>query len=397
MPLTDTKLRSLKTKDKPYKVADEHGLYVHVAPSGAISFRYDYRLNGRRETVTLGKYPALALARARVDHARARSLVEQGESPAKRKSTEKAERTKAQTFEAWAEEWAEANPVRANTAKGRTQALRVPLAQFGTRKLAEIGPRDVRDALDTLKNRGAPSVARRARIVVKQIFDYAIARQEAGVNPAAALKASLYGAETARERALSPSELRTMLQTLANDGANPITKAAIRLLLLTGARKQEIIRARWSEIDLDAAEIRIPGERMKMRKPHAVYLSRQAVELLREMQKLSGCEHVFRISYEVKPIGLQTLNVALLRIEKTAGLEHFTVHDLRRTMSSLLHEQGFHPDVIGASLSHAIEGTRGVYNRAEYIEDRRKLMQAWADYLDTLTVKNVIPLEQRRA
>ena len=397
MPLTDTKLRSLKTTGKPYKAADEHGLYAHVAPSGTISFRYDYRVNGRRETLTMGRYPATTLAQARVDHARARSMVAQGESPAKRKSVEKVERNKAQTFTEWAAQWGAEHPVSARTEQGRTLALRVPLAQFGTRKLADIGPRDVLAALDTLKDRGASSVARRARIAVKQVFDYAIARQEAATNPAAAIKAALYGKDEARQRALSPGELRTLLRAIEHDGANPITKAAMRLLLLTGGRKQEILRARWPEFDLDAAEWRIPAERMKMRRPHTVYLSRQAVRLLRDMQKVSGCEHVFRISLELKPIGIQTLNSALLRIEKTATLDHFTVHDLRRTMSTLLHEQGFNPDVIETALGHSLTGVRAVYNRAKYEEERRKMMQAWADYLDALAAENVIPLEQRRA
>ena len=387
MALTDTKLKSLKAKAARYEVSDKGGMFAEVMPSGAIAFRYRYRLHGRKEKVTLGAYPERYLKEARRIHDEYRRLVEAGQSPARDKQTKKIADLNAETFKEFSESWLKDNGHGA--AWRATQDYWLKLDAYpalGNRKLKDIGAGDVLTLLDSIKKRGSPQSALRVRGIIKQVFDYAIGRQQATINPAAQIPSKIVHKPQSRERTLSEAEIRGFLQAVDACGAEPANKLALRLILLTMVRKGELRFAKWEHVDFERGEWHIPET--KNGKPHIVYLSTQATAALKELKKLAhDSEWVLPSTRNWrKPSGQTTLNSVLYGIELKKLREgekwlRFTPHDLRRTASTLLHEQGFNSDVIEKALNHTMRGVRGVYNRAQYSEQRGALLQHWADYV----------------
>lgn len=396
MPLSDTKLKGLKPKSKPYEVADAGGMFAEMLTSGSIVFRYRYRIFGKREKVTLGSYPEMSLKQAREAHMEARKLVEAGTSPARQKQRMKAEDAQAETFREFAELWLKESESGADWREVQQQWLdRDIYPALGNQRLKDITPDDVLTLLDSIKKRGAAHSALRVRGIVKQVFDYAIARQRMTFNPAVAIPTKIIAKPKSRERSLSEAEIRSFYTALESSNAEAVNKIALRLIFLTMVRKGELRGARWQDVDLDRAEWHIPET--KNGKPHIVYLSSQAVALFHQLKSMAGAsEWVLPSRSEPrKPIGEATLNSVLYGIEmaqlrKGEKWERFTVHDLRRTASTLLHEQGFNTDVIEKALNHTMRGVRGVYNRAQYADQRREMLQHWADYLDGLQSKSVV-------
>ncbi|MFM0039296.1 tyrosine-type recombinase/integrase [Paraburkholderia strydomiana] len=391
--LTDLALRNLKPRAALYKVADRDGMYAAISPSGAISFRYDYRLNGRRETLTIGRYgfDGISLAAAREKLRNARRLVGEGISPALQKQREKARGPETQTFSDHANRWLYGATMAESTRSMRKSVLdRDILPAFEKRLLSEIHGEDLRSLCMRVKARGAPATAVQIRDIVKQIYGYANTHGEKVANPADSVGAASIATFVPKDRALSPLEIRLMSIQLDSVATYPTIRLALRLILLTMVRKSELIQATWDEVDFEAATWTIPKQRMKGRKPHMIYLSRQVLDIFVALNICAaGSKFVLPSRYNAdRCMSNATLNrVTQLVVEraKIAGLalEPFTVHDLRRTGSTLLNEVGFNRDWIEKCLAHE-EGrsSRSIYNKAEYAEQRRHMLQEWADMVD---------------
>lgn len=390
--LTDTKLRSLKPQDKLYKVSDRDGLYVAVTKSGVISFRYDYRFNGRRETVTFGRYSAdgITLAEARAELIEAKRLLNVGISPASKKRDGIESKKIGTVFKGYT-----VNFLRDAQYADSTRAMKEAIIEkeiypvFGKLQLEEITTPRLRALCEKIKDRGAKATALQVREIVGSVFTYAIDRGYEISNPADAIKASSIGTFQARERAMSPKEIGILFRELENYSCYPTLKLAVKFVLLTLVRKSEFIHATWDEIDFKNRQWVIPKGRMKGRKEHVIYLSDQAMDILTGMKVCAmGSDYLMPGRYDIKkPLSNAALNNVIdgtvKRInEKDIEFEPVTVHDLRRTASTLLHEAGYNSDWIEKCLAHVQNGVRAVYNKAEYAEQRRKMLQEWADMVD---------------
>lgn len=388
MALTDTALKALKPKDKPYTVADDRGLYVEVFPTGGVVWRFRYRLNGKREKLTLGKYPALTLKNARIKRDEAAQAAAMGTSPAQQKQLAKVSAADSTTVAQFGERF-----LREVAAKDRKD-LTIPRRYFekaivpaiGTKPVRDVTTEDVRAIIWKKKDEGFDAAAGNIRGVLKRLFDYAMTAGLVTINPVLALPMRHVHKAKARDRALSGEEIRTFLRAAFESNIRRQFKIALHLVLLTMVRKSELLLARWEHVDFEQAEWHIPAEHSKTGKPHIVFLSRQAVSLFKELQALaSGSELVLpgRSSLK-KPFAHNAINNALKVALKGQDIPAFTIHDLRRTASTSLHENGWPSDVVEKALNHTIGGVRGVYNRAEYAPQRREMLQFWADYIEQL-------------
>jgi integrase len=391
--LSDTTLRNLKPQSAPYKVTDRDGMYVTVSPRGTITFRYDYRLNGRRETLSLGRYGArgLSLARARERCMDAKRAVTEGRSPSQEKQRDKRRAADAKTFEEFTVKWlAEARMADSTRSMRKSIIDRDILPLIKNRLMTEISADDLRDLCNKAKVRGAPATAVHIRDIVKQIFGFAILHGEKVANPADEVGPSSIATFVPKDRALSPTEIRVMHKMMETVATYPTIRLALRLILLTLVRKSELIEATWNEIDFENTLWTIPKHRMKGSKPHNVYLSQQALDIMIALRTCAGgSKYLLPSRYDAdRCMSKATLNrVTQLIVEraKAAGLplESFTVHDLRRTGSTILNELGFNSDWIEKCLAHEDgRSSRGVYNKAEYAEQRRHMLQEWADMID---------------
>jgi integrase len=397
--LTDTTLRNLKPQSKRYKVVDRDGMYVLVSPTGGISFRYDYRLNGRRETFIIGPYypphrcnpKGLTLALARQKCVAAKEAIDRGESPAHGKRSAKQRVKAAKTFCDYAEDWfREADLADTTKAMRRGVYNRDIFPRFKKRVMAEITEDDIRDLCEQIKRRNAPATALHVRDVIKAVFEYAALKGLKIPNPAASIAPKAIATIKARDRALSPLEVRLMLLLLEHIQANADHRLAIRFILLTLVRKGELVKAKWTEVNFQAGIWEIPKEHMKARRPHNVYLSRQALEILTALKACAGnSPYILPARHDprrhIAPGSLNRLTESVVEQAKSrnVSLEDFTLHDLRRTASTILNEVGFNGDWIEKCLAHEQgHSSRGVYNKAQYAEQRRHMLQEWANMLD---------------
>ncbi len=391
--LTDTALKNLKPKGAQYKVADRDGMYVTVSPAGTVTFRYDYRLNGRRETLTIGRYgpDGLSLARARERCLEARRAVADGRSPSQEKQRQKRRLAEAKTFGEFTVRWAAEARMADSTRSMRKSILdRDILPVFQNRLLTEITADDLRDLCNKVKGRGAPATAIHVRDIVKQVYGFAILHGEKVANPADDVGPSSIATFVPKDRALSPSEIRIALSQMEYVASYPTIKLGLRLILLTLVRKSELIHATWDEVNFEKALWSIPKERMKASKAHNIYLSQQALDIMIALRTCAGgSRYLIPSRYDAdKCMSNATLNrVTQLIVERAKAnklpLEPFTVHDLRRTGSTILNELGFNSDWIEKCLAHEDgRSSRGVYNKAEYAEQRRHMLQEWADMID---------------
>ena len=361
--------------------------------------RYDPRLpaRGTRDAEELNFGMSLSLAEARLLLERARREVEQGISPSKAKVDKRVEAAEALTFGKWAEKYfAEATLAESTRAMRRSVYDRNLAAEFGRLKLEEITPSRLIARCEKIKERGAAAPAVQARDIVLQVYRFVQARGLKVANPAADIRPSAIATFKSRDRALTPTEIHVFFKALERTPTLPTLRLAIKFMLLTMVRKSEFILARWQEVDFNAATWTIPKERMKGGRPHNVYLSQQALDILVAFKTCFGASsylHPGRYETEL-PISAATLNrvidstVKLIRNGEMEDFESFTVHDLRRTASTQLHEAGFNSDWIEKCLAHEQRGVRAVYNKAEYAEQRRMMLQAWADMLDGWLAKD---------
>lgn len=393
--LTDTKLRNLKPQDKLYKVNDRDGLYAAVSPKGTVSFRYNYSISGRQETLTIGRFGrgGITLAEARELLSDAKKMVVNGKSPAREKARDRKRVKGAETFGVWAEKWLRGYQMADSTRDMRKSVYNRELKKkFGNQKLSEITHEDLRALADAIVERGAPATAVHAREVVMQVYRWAIDRGQKVENPADMVRPTSIAKFTPRDRSLNPAEINLMYRYMNCVGTSPQYRAAIKLLLLTMVRKSELTNATWSEINFSEALWTIPKERMKRRNPHLVCLSRQALDIFIALKTFaSGSEYVLPSRYESDlPMSNATLNRVLEYTYKAAqkhgeDLGKFGPHDLRRTASTLLHEAGYNTDWIEKCLAHEQKGVRAVYNKAEYRQQRTGMLQDWADMIDEWT------------
>ncbi|MGF6482266.1 tyrosine-type recombinase/integrase [Paraburkholderia sp. JPY419] len=406
--LTDLQLRALKPAEKIYKVTDQRGLYAAVMPSGAVSFRYDYRVNGRRETLVIGRYDpslsarkvrkpgelefgmAVSLPEARLLRDHAYGSVQHGQSPSRAKVERRVEAAEALTFGKWAGKYfAEIALADSTRAMRKSVYDRNLASEFGRLKLEEITPARLMARCEKIKERGAAAQAVHAREIVLQVFRFIEARGIKVDNPAVPIRPSAIATFKARDRALSPEEIHIFFNALDQTATTPTLRLAIKFMLLTLVRKSEFIDATWDEVDFKTATWTIPKERMKARRPHHVYLSEQALDILVAFKTCFGSSlYLHPGRYETaSPISAATLNRVIdstvkLICARGEVFEPLTVHDLRRTASTHLHEAGFNSDWIEKCLAHEQRGVRAIYNKAEYAEQRRVMLQAWADMLD---------------
>jgi integrase len=393
--LTDTALRNLKPKEKPYKVTDRDGLYVSVLTSGTVSFRYNYSINGRQETLVLGRYGpgGLKLSEARELLAQAKKTIAAGRSPARQKAAVKERRREENSFAGWAEEWLERHMMAESTRDMRRSVYERDLQKpFGKLKLEEISPEELRRLCDRIVERGAPATAVHAREVVMMVFRYARDRGEKIENPADEVRPSSIARFQPRDRSLTGEEVGLVFRYLERVATSPTLRLGLRLLLLTMLRKSEMSEAVWTEVNFTDRVWTIPAARMKRRNPHNVYLAEQALDILVALRTCAGgSSFVFPSRYDGDlPISKATFNritAAIVEEARQDGvpLAPFTPHDFRRTASTALHEAGFQSDWIEKCLAHEQRGVRAVYNKAEYADQRRHMMQAWANMVDNWT------------
>ena len=407
MPLNDVAVRQAKPTDKARKLADERGLYLLVQPTGGKLWRLDYRFEGKRKTLSLGGYPDVSLAEARKRRDQARELLAAGTDPSAAKKESKQARVEAvaNAFEAIGREWHKRKSATwtASTQEKTLAVLEKDLFPWlGSRPVGEIAAPELLLTLRRIEERGAIDTAHRAKQTAGQIFRYAIATGRADRNPAADLQGALTPVAKKHFPAITDAgEVGPLLRAIEAYKGSLIVRSALRLAPMLFVRPGELRRAEWSEIDLDHGEWRIPAEKMKKRRDHIVPLARQAVEILRDLQPLTGHgRYVFQgVRDHGKPMSEGTVNNALKRMGYDTKNE-ITGHGFRAMARTILHEVlGVDAAVIEHQLAHQVPDLLGAtYNRTKFLPQRKAMMQAWADYLDKLRKgADVIPLNQSQA
>lgn len=384
--LTEKEIKSLHPRDIRYYVSDNRGLWLEVFPQGGMAWRFRYRLNGHLEKVALGKYPEMTLKAARLKRDELAQLVAQGKSPARQKQAERAGLSSQTTMREFGERY-----YRERIKKDLKDPLHLRryldkeiFPALGSKALRNITAADVQAIIFRKRDHGFPAAAAQLRNLIKRIFDYAVVCQIVQVNPAHATPMRFITRARTRTRALSTEETSAYLNTLYQSNIRRQFKLALHIILLTLVRKSELLFAKWEDIQFDTGEWHIPPENSKTEQPHIVYMSRQVAALFDELKGLaSDSEWVMPGRTSLKrPFAKNALNKALEGVN--FPIEPFTIHDLRRTGSTRLHEMGFPSDVIEKALNHTIGGIRGVYNRAQYADQRKQMLQAWADSLECL-------------
>lgn len=379
--LTDIQVRSAKPSDRSRKLFDSRGLYLHVMPNGGRYWRFDYAFNGKRKTLALGVYPDVPIARARSRHQEARERLAQGLDPAvDRRATlvgfEQAAR-------AWYEHWkAGRNERHAVYVIRRLEADVFP--HIGGRPLPGLTASAFRDVAQRIERRGAVDIAKRVLQTCSQVMRYAVAHDLVAHNPVAEIKPSdvLKPHRRRNYPRVGVSELPGLLQAIDGYVGSEHTRLALQLMSLTFVRTSELIGARWSELDLSAGRWNIPAERMKMKTPHVVPLSRQAKAVLERLKTISfGRDLVF--PGDVNPAKPMSNNTVLFALYRLGYRGRMSGHGFRGVASTVLHEAGWPHEHIELQLAHQERNAvSAAYNHAVYLESRTKLMQAWADYLD---------------
>ena len=401
MPLNDAKLKNAKPAAKPCKLADERGLYLLVKPTGSKLWRFDYRHGGLRKTLALGSYPDVPLADstgrgrkikgARTLRNEARELLAQGLDPGAIRQAERAAKvaTAENSFETIAREWfAKFSPgwAKSHGDKIIRRLERDVFPWIGAQPIAEIEPKELLAVLRRIEARGKLETAHRAHQNCGQVFRYAVATGRVSRDPSGDLRGALAPWKPQHYPSITdPKAIGDLLRAMDAHKGSLVTTCALKLAPLLFVRPGELRRAEWTEIDLDKAEWRIPPEKMKARVLHIVPLSIQAVAALRDLQPLTGeGRYVFpSVRTRREPMSENTVNAALRRMGYAK--EQMTGHGFRSMASTLLNEQGWNRDAIERQLAHGEKDqVRAAYNYAELMPERRKMMQAWADYLDVL-------------
>lgn len=390
MSLTDTAIRNAKPTDKPYKLSDEKGLYLLVNQAGKY-FRFDYRFAGKRKTLALGVYPDVKLKEAREKLQDARKLLANEIDPAYHRKVKKLVQAEqaGNSFESVALEWFAKNKAVWTEGHSRTIIQRLQgnvLPWLGERPIAEISAPEILTVLRRIEDRGAIETAHRIKQICGQVFRYAIATGRAERDPSADLRGALPPTKPKHMATITdPKKIGELLRAIDGYEGHLITRCALQLAPLVFVRPGELRQAEWAEIDLDGAEWKIPAEKMKMRSPHIVPLSRQSLAILREIEPLTGRgRYVFpSLRTAARPMSNNTILAALRRMGYAK--DEMSGHGFRAMASTILHERGWSSDLIEKQLAHAERNSvKAAYNHAQLLPDRRRMVQSWADYLDAL-------------
>lgn len=390
MPLTEIKLKNLKPKEKQYKVTDEKGLRILVHPNGSKYWQLKYRIGGKEKSLSIGVYPEVSLKEARDKRDDARKLIRDGIDPSQQKQEAKhaALTNNQNSFESIARQWHEDQKKAWTEKYAQTVLRRLEIDLFptlGKKPINEIKPLDLLAVLKKVEQRGAQDIARRLLQTTGQIYKYSVIHGKTTYDITSGLSGGLSKPKKKEHYAsLSEQELPEFLTKLESYDGKPLTKLALKLLILTFVRTNELLGAKWNEFDLDKKEWRIPASRMKMSEQHIVPLCNQAIEVIKEISKHSGDrEYLFpnNVSF-AKPMSNNTMIFAMYRLGYHSRA---TVHGFRATASTILNENGFRADVIERQLAHSERNeVRASYNHAQYLTERTDMMQWWGDYLNKL-------------
>ena len=388
MALTATTIKTCKPKDKAYKLTDGGGLYLLVSPSGGKWWRFDYRCQSKRKTLSMGVYPAISLKDARDRRDEAKKQLANGIDPAMVRKSQKHQQSQPNTFEAVAREWHDKfKPGWSDTHASRLLRLleRDIFPWLGSMPVSDVSSPLLLQTICRIETRSLDT-AHRAMQNSGQVFRYAIATGRQQNDPTHALKGAIPPIRDNHFASIThPEQIGPLLRAIEGYKGEFITQSALRLGPLVFVRPGELRHAEWSEINLEIGEWRIPSEKMKMGQPHIVPLARQSIVLLTDLQPLTGTgQYLFPSVRSLdRPLSENTINAALRRLGYTK--DEMTGHGFRSMASTLLNEQGWNRDHIERQLAHAERNKiRAAYNYADYLPERRKMMQAWADYLDTL-------------
>ena len=390
--LSDAKARNAKPRPKPYKIANGEGLFLLVTPAGGKYWRLKYFFAGKEKLLALGVYPDITLAEARERRAQARRVLALGNDPgeARKEAKRLATLKSANAFEVIAREWLEKRQhewAASSTRSRRTQVETHILPKLGQRPITDITAPEVLAMLRVIEEKGVLDTARRMMQVTGQIFMYAIATGRAERNPVPELRGALKTPVVKHHAFLEEHELPLYLQRVEAYDGSLQTRQALRFLLLTFVRTNELRGAQWTEIDWDKAEWRIPAARMKMKELHIVPLARQTIAVLRELEKHSG-NRQYLFPNEHNAATFMSENTMLYALYRMGYHSRTTGHGFRSTASTILNEHGFRADVIERQLAHGERNkVRAAYNHAQYLPERRTMMQWWADYLDKVAAK----------
>ncbi len=392
MPLTDTKLRNLKAKNKSYKVSDSGGLYVEVMPSGSFLWRLKYRFEGREKRLAFGAYPSVSLADARDARARAKSMLAKEIDPGAAKQAEKKARRAIteNTFEKVADAFLEKGQREGLAKSTQTKnkwLLEMANADIGNLAITVIKPPVILDCLRKIEAKGNYETAQRLRAMISAVFRFAVASGLAEYDPAHPLRDALIRPKPKSRAAITEkTALGALLRAIDGFEGQSTTRIALQLQVLLAQRPGELRHAEWTEIDLKQAVWMIPADRMKMRRPHAVPLVKQSLTLLNDLRQISGngCYLFPSLRSLQRPMSENTLNAALRRLGYSG--EEMTAHGFRATFSTLANESNlWHPDAIERALAHVESNqVRRAYDRGEHWQERVRLAHWWAGLLDEL-------------
>ncbi len=389
MPLNDTAIRNAKADIKQKKLYDSGGLYLLVTPNGGKWWRFKYRFGGKEKLLSFGTYPQVSLKDARDDRDNAKKLLRNHIDPAiERKAIKEAESGQG-SFDAVAMEWL--TKFSQSWSKSHTRTIKQRLENYilpnlGLQSINKITAPELLAVLRKIEALGYVETAHRVKQICGQIFRYAVATGRMERDPAADLKGALPPPKSKRMASIiDPKGVGGLLRAIDDYNGSIVTQHALKLGVLTFVRPGELRHAEWDEVNLEVAEWRIPAKKMKMKTPHIVPLSKQATAILEGIQPVTGQgKYVFpsERTYS-RPMSENTVNAALRRMGYTKN--EITGHGFRSMASTLLHEQGWKSDIIERQLAHQERNkVKAAYNHAEHLSERKKMMQAWADYLDAL-------------
>jgi integrase len=402
MPLTDTAIRTTKPNRKAFKLSDGGGLYLLIQPRGAKLWRLAYRFGGKQKLLAFGIYPIVSLADARARRDAAKKHLEDGLDPSIQRKMEK--QARVITFRLVGDELLAKMKREGRAAATLTKTqwlLEYAFKGIGERPVAKVTALELLDVLRKIETRGNYETARRLRSTCGMVFRYAIATGRADRDPSLDLRGALTAPKVKhRATIIEPTAIGVLLRDIEDFHGQPTTRAALRLAPMVFVRPGELRHAEWKEFDLDNALWSISAEKMKMRRPHRVPLSRQALVILKELKDITGeCHWLFPSVRSVKrPLSENTLNAALRRLGY--GTNEMTAHGFRAMAATRLSEMGWNTAVIDRQLAHEEQNDvrRAYTHGAEYWTDRVKMMQTWADYLDELReAGKVIPLRRERS
>lgn len=389
MPLTDIAIKNAKPENKLYKIADGGGLCLLVHPAGGKWWRYRYRFGGKEKSLALGTYPDVSLADARERHYQARKALSAGNDPMEvKQEVRRVKLLKLETtFEVIAREWHENNLHTWGKTHGANVIKRLETDMFpklGNRPITAISTPELLSVLRLVEKRDALDLCRTIAQYCTRIFAYAIATGRAERNPSIDLRGALKTPVTKHHAHLKAADLPEYLKKLNAYDGDIQTRLGLKMLLLTFVRTTELRGMEWTEIDFDKADWRVPAERMKMKDPHIVPLSTQAITVLRELQEHHG-SNKFVFPQQYKPSKIMSENAMLYALYRMGYRSRTTGHGFRATASTILNENSFMPDVIERQLAHIERNkVRAAYNHAQYLPERRKMMQWWGDYIDAI-------------